>query len=63
MFQQGHSLPDALPQKVPSEVTLEKIMNGTFEAVRFNGTWVSGNNNLEIPNYYFIYMFVLITFS
>lgn len=62
MFQQGHSLPDALPQKVPSEVTLEKIMNGTFEAVRFNGTWVSGNN-LEIPNCYFISIFVLITFS
>lgn len=57
MFQQGHSLPDALPQKVPSEVTLEKIMNGTFEAVRFNGTWVSDDEILMKNNEGYIVLF------
>lgn len=42
LHQDAQNLPQPESLKVPSLITLQGIINGSYEPTRFNGTWVSG---------------------
>ncbi|XKL65660.1 hypothetical protein PGB90_009080 [Kerria lacca] len=57
LYQGKTTLSEPLSIKTPSPVTLEKIMDFTFEPVRFNGSWISDEELLMKNQYGLITIF------